>query len=432
MFNHYDNESRLTEILRCVVDQTADATMLQRLGPARTREEIFISRALGKKPWAAIPPRTTMEMWLAFIAEDGPEPAPGSYTVRSCAESCIITYARRVKGAMAIVPIFPPHDPYEIALAKLAGIIPVSYGVQGRPWELLINQLAGQGPRENVAVIYGSAPRRGSEQITLVQDLTGGPPSPEHICPIFPGLSLIRDDGSRLDVYGGTLNRESGLLISTMGIVDLSTLGWSKADYDNRNGTVFTSSSPCPFVRWQIANVSAISDALVAASANGAWISEASNTFWWNEASTGWRAVWGAANKGSTITEFISMLNSVKPSVVALLQDPITIQLSPAELQRALGCAKYLGVGAWKLCPGVMTVITVLMTTGEATDRYDLAPSTAEGWTFEIIVDGQAATGAAGALNVAAGEHSITITATPAAGAAACYIQPTLYSEVAP
>lgn len=432
MINNYDNETRLTAILRCVVDDTADAAMLQQLGPARTREEIFVSRALGKKPWAAIPPRTTLEMWLAFIAEDEAEPAAGSYTVRSCAESCIITYARRVKGASAIVPIFPPHSPYEIALAKLAGIIPVSYGVQGRPWELLINQLAEQGPRENIAVIYGSTLPHEGGQITPLQDLTGGPPSPEHICPIFPGLSLIRDDGSRLDVYGGTLNRETGLLISTMGIVDLSTLTWSKSNHDNPNGTVFLSPSPCPFVRWQIAGVSAISDALVAASADGAWIIEASNTFWWNEASTGWRTVWGAGNKGSTITEFSSMLNSVKPSVVALLQDPITIQLTPTELQRALGCTKYLGVGAWKLCPGVVTVITAQLTTSEATTHYDLAPSEAEGWTFEISVDGQTTTGTAGALNVAAGEHSITITATPAAGAAACYIQPTLYSEVTP
>lgn len=432
MLNPYDNESRLTAILRCVVDQTADATMLQQLGPARTREEIFVSRALGKKPWAAIPPRTTLEMWMAFIAEDAAEPAPGSYTVRSCAESCVITYARRVKGATAIVPIFPPHDPYEIALAKLAGILPVSYGVQGRPWELLINQLAEQGPRETVAVIYGSTPRNEGERITYTQDLTGGPPSPAHICPIIPGLSLIRDDGSRLDVYSGEINWETGRLVSTMAKVDLATLGWGKASYDNPNGTVFTSSSSCPYAGWQTARESAISNVLTAASSAGAWISEASNTFWWNEAATGWRAVWGDAHQGSTIADFNSMLATTNAAIVAVLADPITVQLSPAELQRARGCTKYLGVGAWKLCPGVVTVISAQLTTSEETTRYDLAPSEAEGWTFEISVDGQTATGEAGALGVAAGDHSITITATPAAGAAACYIHPTLFSEVTP
>ena len=421
MINHYDNESRLTAILRCVVDQTADAAMLQQLGPARTREEIFVSRALGKKPWAAIPPRTTLEMWLAFIAEDAAEPTPGSYTVRSCAESCIITYARRVKGATAIVPIFPPHNPYEIALAKLAGILPVSYGVQGRPWELLINQIAGQGPRKNVAVIYGSSIEREGDEITYMQNVSGGPPSPTHFCPITPGLSLIRDDGSRLDVYGGALDPGSGTLTVTIAVLDMGTLYWRY--YPEQ--TAFYSGNADPVKKYGFTNVWCESYKTRTSESGSNW-------------NLGNYEIGGGNNSGffyvkdprfNSAADFTQSVTGIK--TVYELDTPVIIRLTPAELQRAQGCTKYLGVGAWKLYPSALNAITAQLTTSEATTHYDLAPSEAEGWTFEISVDGQTATGAAGALSAAAGDHSITITATPAAGAAACYIHPTLYSEEA-
>lgn len=421
MINHYDNESRLTAILRCAVDQTADAAMLLQLGPAQTREEIFIARALGKKPWAAIPPRTTLEMWLAFIAEDEAEPAAGSYTVRSCAESCIITYARRVKGAAAIVPIFPPHDPYEIALAKLAGIIPVSYGVQGRPWELLINQLAGRGPRENVTVIYGSTPQHEGDQIHPIQGATGGP--------IIPGLSLIRDDGSRLEVYGGMLDFVSGKLV-----VDT-------AAFDITDQTVFGGSDPKK-IYTPLHDMRRLTDYRsymlsslfpVASSSNASVDSISVTGFIYDSTYPGNNWIYILAPDGlfKTASDFKAWISARPFRVTYPLATPVTYLLTPAELQRAMGCAEYLGVGAWKLCPGVMAVISAQLTTGEATTHYDLAPSEAEGWTFEISVDGQTVTGATGALSVAAGEHSVIITATPAVGAAACYIHPTLYSEEA-
>ena len=527
MINHYDNESRLTAILRCVVDQTADAAMLLQLGPARTREEIFISRALGKKPWAAIPPRTTLEMWLAFIAEDAAEPAPGSYTVRSCAESCIITYARRVKGSAAIVPIFPPHDPYEIALAKLAGILPVSYGVQGRTWELLINQLAEQGPRKNISVIYGSAPKREGDHITYMQDLHGhdrpwpagggknlfggaygerftfavpilsgttisvsgsipasgntrcnmydangarvqnfglngtingrkarngwtlatdvysvmfdqaeasdlqielGPVATpfapySNNCPILPGLSLILDDGSRLDVYDGEIDWETGHLISTMAEVDLGSLSWGYVDsYSSFHSTGVADSKPHgPNETGNIITSNGLTP--IGCMSAGA----ADYTIVLNCASHTENSLYVKDPRYTDAEQFKAAMSGVK--MVYELAEPVTVQLSPAELQRARGCTKYLGVGTWKLCPGVMTAITARLTTSEATTHYDIAPSVADGWSFDISVDDQTATGATGALSVGTGEHSVTITATPAAGAAACFIHPTLYSE---
>lgn len=499
MLNHYDNESRLTEILRCVVDQTADAAMLQQLGPARTREEIFISRALGKKPWAAIPPRTTLEMWLAFIAEDEAEPAAGSYTVRSCAESCIITYARRVKGASAIVPIFPPHDPYEIALAKLAGIIPVSYGVQGRPWELLINQLAERGPRENVTVIYGSTLKHEGGQITPMQDLHGY----DYPWPGGGGKNLFNPNFSDTAINNVVIKLLDGKVLTVgaptsafdfiIGLMELpagkyvlsgAPAGGGAGKYrlqvtdypivnslgqDNGSGVTFTLRETMkiavriqmyvgapyqlafsPMIRlssetdptWEpYENICPITPGLDMLRDNGDRL-----VVWFGEINT---AAGEIISRSAEIASYageqlpgpwISSLDVYDPGttptigaqVVYELAEPVIYRLTPAELQRALGCTKYLGVGAWKLCPGVVTVISAQLTTGEETDHYDLAPSEAEGWSFELSVDGQTTTGTAGALSVAAGDHSITITATPAAGAAACYIQPTLYSEVTP
>lgn len=491
MINHYDNETRLTAILRCVVDDTADAAMLLQLGPARTREEIFISRALGKKPWAAIPPRTTLEMWLAFIAEDEAEPAAGSYTVRSCAESCIITYARRVKGATAIVPIFPPHSPYEIALAKLAGIIPVSYGVQGRPWELLINQLAEQGPRENVAVIYGSTPRHEDGQITPMQDLHGydypwpGGGGANQWNPSATTPGLYNADGD-FRAPGVTAEVTSDFIPITETIVTAGFFGYAAGEQRWYGAAFFDSnkkfisrdarpvSDPWNTRRMSVPEGAAYFRAMARTYGHDQGLLFACNgnintyspyenrcpitpgldmlrdngdrlVVWSGEINTGAgeiisRSAEIASYAGEHLPgPWISSLDAYTPGatptigaqVVYELPDPAIYLLTQAELQRALGCTKYLGVGAWKLCPSVVTVITAQLTTGEATTHYDLAPSEAEGWTFEISVDGQTVTGATGALSEAAGEHSITITATPAAGAAACYIHPTMYSEEA-
>jgi len=500
VINHYDNETRLTAILRCVVDDTADAAMLRQLGPARTREEIFVSRALGKKPWAAIPPRTTLEMWLAFIAEDEAEPTAGSYTVRSCAESCIITYACRVKGATAIVPIFPPHSPYEIALAKLAGIIPVSYGVQGRPWELLINQLAELGPRENVTVIYGSTPRHEDGQITPMQDLhgcdypwpAGGgvnkmPPTVAEV-KTGGGLTCTSDGDGHFTfsgAYSSAFNQTFSVIAPAYVVQSGDYLHCLNTDSSASALIIinFTDNSSAAVTLALENKIQSLSDHVgktvkaIRFYVNAQFNATVSPMIVNSDTATAWApyenicpitpgldmlrdngdrlAVWsgeidtGAGEIISRSAEiasyageqlpgpWISSLDAYTPGatptigaqVVYELPDPVIYRLTQAELRRALGCTKYLGVGAWKLCPGVVTVITAQPTTGEATTHYDLAPSEAEGWTFEISVDGQTVTGATGALSVAAGEHSVIITATPAAGAAACYIHPTLYSE---
>ena len=47
------------------------------------------------------------------------------------------------------------------------------------------------------------------------KQLGTGDPSPDNVRPILPGLRLIRDDSSTLEVYGGTLDVTNGVLTVT-------------------------------------------------------------------------------------------------------------------------------------------------------------------------------------------------------------------------
>lgn len=50
-----------------------------------------------------------------------------------------------------------------------------------------------------------------------------GEPSPVNVRPILPGLRLVRDDDSVLEVYGGTLDTASGVLTVTWVSIDIIT-----------------------------------------------------------------------------------------------------------------------------------------------------------------------------------------------------------------
>lgn len=55
-----------------------------------------------------------------------------------------------------------------------------------------------------------------------------GDPSPDNIRPILPGLSLLRDDGTTLNIYGGTLDAISGVLTDTHNAINIGGIDWSK------------------------------------------------------------------------------------------------------------------------------------------------------------------------------------------------------------
>lgn len=482
MIDYYNNETRLTEILRAVVDSSEI-----HLGPARTREEIFVSRAFGLTMWPAIPPRTTMEMWLAFIAGDAAEPAPGSYTVRTCAESCIITYARRVRGASAVVPIFPPHTHYERALAKLAGIVPVDWGVMGREWEHLMQTLAvSTMPRSAVAVIGGERVSVGpGGEITPYQNLHG------YGRPWAGGTGKnLSNMGNATTTSGGALNRAHNGEIARLQAGQTYTLTFdvieqtvSGAPAGSRLGVYvndttaiwrvdlgftgkitvpYTPQSDCYINFWSgtiwpantkvidhvqvelgstatafepYENICSIYPGLTLVRDNGtkivAWggeLNSESGVLTVTDAEIASYA--GETLPGEWISDRDAYAAGAVPTtgaqVVYKLAESVTYQLTRAEVQRTLTCAEYLGVGVWRLSCGGATIIHAQIHTNSPVNHYDIAAS-AEGWSFEITVDGVKASGGSGTISVPAGDHDVVIAATPGAGAGVCIIQPTLY-----
>lgn len=139
MIDYYKNTTRLTAILQAAVTGSP-----LDLGPARTREEVFVSRALGLRMWAPIPPELPMEWYCALLAGDlsgvtlSELPAP-----RTAAESYALRYCYAMSGALCPLPVFTAHSPYEICLAMLSGVLPRDFGTPGTEWETLLRRLAG-------------------------------------------------------------------------------------------------------------------------------------------------------------------------------------------------------------------------------------------------------------------------------------------------
>ena len=79
----------------------------------------------------------------------------------------------------------------------------------------------------------------GTYPIALKQ--TGsGEPAPDNPRPILPGLTLVRDDDTVLDVYGGALDADSGVLTVTHKAVELDgTESWSIA-WGDSNPALYT------------------------------------------------------------------------------------------------------------------------------------------------------------------------------------------------
>ena len=483
MIDYYNNETRLTEILRAVVNSsTID------MGPARTREEIFVSRAFGLTMWPAITPRTTMEMWLAFIAGDTAEPAAGSYTVRTCAESCVITYARRVRGASAVVPIFPPHTHYERALAKLAGIVPLDWGVLGREWEHLLRTLASTMPRTAVTVIGGEKIGMGpGGEISPYQDLHGydnpwpaGGGVNKWDGTIFTGKAITATNGKQTNV-GGTIFASDYVPINpsteyyfNMGGLSASAFGmaWYDANKTYISGVIFsmptstkvgahTSPSNAAYVRFtgivaskdeisinypgsvttyvSYSNICPIYPGLTVVRDNGStlevWGGTLDTTSGELTATDAEIASYaGEALPGEWISDRDVYAAGTTPTagaqVVYTLAEPVTYQLTQAEVKRALNCADYLGAGVLRLSCGGVAIIHAQIRTESPANHYDISASN-DNWSFEITVDGVTVSGDSGPITVAAGDHDIVITATPSAGAGVCIIQPTLYYTAA-
>lgn len=194
--------------------------------------------------------------------------------------------------------------------------------------------------------------------VSLIADINAvqsgsGDPSPSNIRPIsgWSNVNVYREaqydagatpyatislGGTR---YGGSLDVTTGVLTVTHGIVDATTIEWTKASaQDNPNGTYYLLSNvSVPFVGWNNGGRASTKSNALVKSDTGIQATSSANTFWWNNASTGWRAIWGVANGGSTLAEFTQFLSDNNVVFYGELATPQTVQLSPTTVQMLLG-----------------------------------------------------------------------------------------------
>lgn len=133
-------------------------------------------------------------------------------------------------------------------------------------------------------------------------------------------------------IYGGTADVVTGEGVETYGIIRLDSLPLIKNNTQNNpNGTYFSLDGvTVPFVGWGSGGRdSAMSNVLSAGSAGAGGQTEPNNTFWWNNASTGWRIVWGEPNGGSSLTEFMKWLTDNNVVVGGTLQNSTSFTFDP-------------------------------------------------------------------------------------------------------
>ena len=121
-----------------------------------------------------------------------------------------------------------------------------------------------------------------------------------------------------------------------MAAVNAAQMDWLKQGNPNPDGAFFAVSETVPFLPWTSGGSNkAISNALVK-SATGSEGTSALNTFWWNNARTGYRCIWGNASTDTTETfkQFLSDNNVV---FCGELATPITITLTPGTLSALQG-----------------------------------------------------------------------------------------------
>ena len=132
-------------------------------------------------------------------------------------------------------------------------------------------------------------------------------------------------------VYGGTLDVTTGVLTVDRAVVPFSDITWSNGGMGT-NGHYFYATTTVPFLGWASGGyASAMSNMFVKASENAASSNAPNGSFWWNNASTGYRLIYGDEN---TSTTDISNLNAV---LSGKLTTPTTHNLTAEEVTLLLG-----------------------------------------------------------------------------------------------
>ena len=133
-------------------------------------------------------------------------------------------------------------------------------------------------------------------------------------------------------IYGGYADIVTGEGKEIIGMIRLDTLPFTKnGTQNNPNGTYFSLDGvTVPFVGWGSGGRdSASCTELAKASAGAGGQTEPNNTFWWNNASTGWRVVWGLPYGGSSLDDFTRFLTNRDVVVVGKLTTPNDFSFQP-------------------------------------------------------------------------------------------------------
>lgn len=166
--------------------------------------------------------------------------------------------------------------------------------------------------------------------IEPIQEGTGDP-SPENRRPIYPGLTITRDDESTLEVYGGGLNVKTGELTVTVGTFKAGDFDWTVV---TSNPPVFRAkATDIPNLEYPVSNADATTTIMERFLAKG--YSPLSGTDYGRFAiaiQSNNRIVF-VDNTVNTVEAFVEKYGN--DIVYYPLATPTTIQLSATELERA-------------------------------------------------------------------------------------------------
>ena len=172
------------------------------------------------------------------------------------------------------------------------------------------------------------------QQIAIEPVQSGsGDPSPTNVRPISPGLSLLRDDGTTLDIYGGTLDVRTGVLTVTHAYLQL-TSARALYTYNDMHGVV-VSDQILQTGNRQIGICSHEANVGTFTNRHCLWVGAQSTLIYW----VGILDVLGI----STVEEFNEWIATQTVQLAYELATPVTYQLTPTEISRV--CAA-LGVNA--------------------------------------------------------------------------------------
>lgn len=143
-------------------------------------------------------------------------------------------------------------------------------------------------------------------------------------------------------IYGGTIDVVNGTGTESYDVIRLDSLPFIKNNNQNNpNGTYFSLDGVVvPFIGWGYGyggRDTAMSNVLDKGSISATGSTEPNNTFWWNNASTGWRVIWGEPNGGSSLADFMAFLTANNVVVGGTLSTPETFTFTPVPIDSLYG-----------------------------------------------------------------------------------------------